>query len=74
MVAVEDPFAGLGTRVELVSTDKYFRDVSIALYAKEEAEGWRFLVRSFARYDGLQARIGYIIKAMGTLGGMAVAE
>jgi hypothetical protein len=73
MVAVEDPFAGLGTRVELVSTDKYFRDVSIALYAKEEAEGWRFLVRSFARYDGLQARIGYIIKAMGTLGGMAVA-
>jgi hypothetical protein len=73
MVALEEPFAGLGTRLELVSTDRYFRDVSIALHAREEAEGWRFLVRGFSRYEGIQGRVGYIVNAMGSLGGMAVA-
>ena len=71
---MEDPFSGLGTRVELVSTDKYFRDVSIALYAQETDDGWQFLVRSFAGYDGLKARIAYILDAMTTLGGMQPAE
>ncbi len=73
MVNIEDPFAGLGTRVELVSTDKYFRDVSIALYALQEADGWRFLVQSFAAYDGIKARLAFIRDAMQTLGGMAPA-
>jgi hypothetical protein len=72
---VVDPFADLGTRIELVSTDKYFRDVSIALYAREDEtqeqnSGWCFRVRSFANYDGLGDRIGYILDAMMTLGGM----
>jgi len=68
---VVDPFADLGTRIELVSTDKHFRDVSIALYAREDAVGWCFRVRSFAGYDGLGERIAYILDAMMTLGGMA---
>ncbi|MDA1099714.1 MAG: hypothetical protein O2967_12095 [Proteobacteria bacterium] len=68
-----DPFAGLGKRVELVSTDKYFRDISIGLYAREDAGGWIFRVRSFARYDGLDDRIGFIVGAMQTLGGMQQA-
>ena len=70
---MEDPFAGLGMRVELVSTDKYFRDVSIALYAQENADGWCFLVRSFSSYDGIKARIGFILDGMKTLGGMETA-
>jgi hypothetical protein len=71
MALREDPFAGLGTRIELVSTDRYFRDVSIALYVQDDGQGGsRFLVRSFARYDGLDARIAYILDAMITLGGM----
>ncbi len=65
-----DPFADLGTRIELVSTDKYFRDVSIGLYAREDDAGWAFRVRSFASYDGLDERIAYILAAMMTLGGM----
>lgn len=68
-----DPFADLGTRIELVSTDKYFRDVSIGLYAREDDAGWCFRVRSFASYDGLADRIGYIVSAMCTLGGMEPA-
>ena len=68
-----DPFAGLGNRIELVSTDRYFRDVSIALYAQDTGETgteYRFLVRSFARYDGIDDRISYILDAMTTQGGM----
>jgi hypothetical protein len=67
---VVDPFANLGTRVELVSTDKYFHDVSIALYAREDAAGWNYRVRSFAGHDGLANRIGFILDAMQILGGM----
>ncbi len=65
-----DPFANLGTRVELVSTDKYFHDVSIGLYAREDATGWNYRVRSFAGHDGLADRIGFILDAMQILGGM----
>ena len=69
-----DPFAGLGRRIELVSTDRYFRDVSIALYVQDDGQdGSRFLVRSFANYDGIKGRIAYILDAMITLGGMARA-
>ncbi|MDP6832243.1 MAG: hypothetical protein QF512_14900 [Alphaproteobacteria bacterium] len=68
-----DPFADLGTRIELVSTDKYFRDVSIGLYAREAEDGWCFRIRSFASYDGLAERIGFIVDAMRTLGGMELA-
>ncbi len=70
---MEDPFAGLGMRVELVSTDKYFRDVSIALYAQEKTDSWSFLVRSFSSYDGIKARIAFILDGMKTLGGMETA-
>ncbi|MFP6706886.1 MAG: hypothetical protein VCE75_12815 [Alphaproteobacteria bacterium] len=69
-----DPFAGLGRRIELVSTDRYFRDVSIALYVQDDGQdGSQFLVRSFANYDGIKGRIAYILDAMITLGGMARA-
>ena len=51
---MKDPFAGLGMRVELVSTDKYFRDISIALYAQQNENEWDFLVRSFATHDGVR--------------------
>ena len=71
---VADPFADLGKRVELVSTDRYFRDVSIGLYAREEAGNWSFKVRSFAGYDGIKDRIAYIVAALQTLGGMERTE
>ena len=45
-----DPFADLGVRVELVSTDKYFRDVSIGLYATESDGIWCYRIRSFAKW------------------------
>jgi hypothetical protein len=59
-------------RIELVSTDRYFRDVSIALYTQDDGQGGsQFLVRSFADYDGIKGRIAYILDAMIILGGMA---
>ena len=71
---MEDPFAGLGSRIELVSTDKHFHDVTIALYAKEAEDGWRFRVRSFAKKDGIADRIAYGVDAMAALGGMERTE
>ncbi|MBT6589954.1 MAG: hypothetical protein HOO02_13700 [Rhodospirillaceae bacterium] len=65
-----DPFADLGVRVELVSTDKYFRDVSIGLYATESDGIWCYRIRSFAKYDGIADRITYLLDAMVKLGGM----
>ncbi|MDP6345597.1 MAG: hypothetical protein QF578_11415 [Alphaproteobacteria bacterium] len=60
----------IGTRVELVSSDKYFRDISIGLYARETAGGWLYRVHSYAGYDGAAARLDSIVMAMKTLGGM----
>jgi hypothetical protein len=71
---VADPFADLGRRIELVSTDRYFRDISIGLYAREDAGGCSFRVRSFAVHDGVADRIGFIVNAMQTLGGMLPGE
>ena len=67
---MKDPFAGLGMRGELVSTDKYFRDISIALYAQQKDDGGNFLVRSFATHDGVKPRIEFIVDTMQSLGGM----
>jgi hypothetical protein len=69
-----DPFEGLGVRVELVSTDKHFRDVSIGLYATENAGVWSYRIRSFAKYDGIADRIAYLLAGMQTLGGMVPGE
>ncbi len=69
-----DPFADLGQRIELVSTDRYFREVSIGLYAREDSEGWIFRARCFASHDGLADRLGFIVGAMETLGGMQRTE
>ena len=69
-----DPFADLGKRIELVSTDRYFRDISIGLYAREDAGVWTFRVRSFAGHDGVADRIGFVAGAMQTLGGMQRVE
>jgi len=67
---MKDPFAGLGMRVELVSTDKYFRNISIALYAQKNENEWNFIVRSFSTHDGVRSRIEVVVAAMQILGGM----
>jgi hypothetical protein len=60
----------LGSRIELLPEDRHFRDISIALHVREDERGQRFLVHSYASYDGTEARIAYISDELRRLGGL----
>ena len=63
--------ADLGRRIELVSMDPHFHDISIGLYRRPSAEGGsEFLVHTYAGLEGAAERIGFVAQAMRTLGGM----
>ena len=67
--------ADLGSRIELVSMDPHFHDISIALYQRPSpAGGPEFLVHTYAGRDGAAERIGFVAQAMRTLGGMEPAS
>ena len=66
--------AELGRRIELVSMDPHFHDISISLYQRPSAgSGPEFLVHSYTGRDGAAERIGFVARAMRTLGGMEAA-
>ena len=70
MAHVED----LGRRIELVSMDPHFHDVTIGLYRRPSRAGEpEFLVHTYAGRDGAAQRIGFVAQAMRTLGGMEIA-
>jgi hypothetical protein len=62
--------ANLGRRIELVSMDSHFHDISIALYRQETEEGPLFLVHSYSIKEGTRQRIEFIAGAMAILGGL----
>ena len=65
--------AQLGSRIELVSMDKHFHDITLGLYENPATDGVpEYLVHSYAGKDGTAARVQYIVQAMQVLGGMAV--
>lgn len=67
MAAIRD----LGRRIELVSMDPHFHDISIGLYERPDAAGVpEFLVHSYSGRDGAAARIAAVAAAMRVLGGM----
>jgi hypothetical protein len=62
--------ADLGRRIELVSMDLHFHDISIALYLQEAGEGPVFLVHSYSVKEGTRQRIEFVVRAMTVLGGL----
>ena len=65
----------IGKRVELVSMDPHFHDISLALYARPLADGGlAFRVHTYNGRDGAAARTARVAAAMATLGGMAGAD
>lgn len=62
--------ADIGTRIELVSMDPHFQDISIALYQQEADGTSRFLVQTYSQKDGASSRVDFIVEAMATLGGV----
>ncbi len=64
----------LGERMELVSMDPHFHDISISLY-RSSGEGGAsgFLAHSYSAKEGAEERLGFVMRAMAVMGGMGPA-
>jgi hypothetical protein len=60
----------LGVRVELVSMDPHFHDVSVGLYRRETGQGPVGLVHSYSSKPGIEERLAAVATAMVVLGGL----
>jgi hypothetical protein len=63
--------ADLGRRAELVSMDRHFQDITIALYRARGA-AMSAVIHSYSTKAGTQERLGWLAEAMAILGGMRV--
>jgi hypothetical protein len=59
----------IGSRIELISMDPHFLEISIGLY-RQGGETPRFLVHSYSSKEGVADRLSFIRQAMVVLGGM----
>ncbi|MDP7397515.1 MAG: hypothetical protein QF541_11645 [Lentisphaeria bacterium] len=64
----------IGIRIELVSMDRHFHDISLGLYRLDGADGAEFLVHSYSRLAGVAGRLAFVAGAMKTMGGLVAAE
>ncbi len=60
----------IGTRIELVSMDPHFHDITISLYYQESARGPIYLLHTYSRLDRAGARVDSVKKRMIALGGL----
>lgn len=58
----------LDHRIELVSMDRFFEDISVALYLTDGETS--FTVHSYSTRPGVDGRLAWLANAMGVLGGM----
>ena len=64
----------LGERLELVSMDPHFHDISISLYrCSGEGGASGFLAHSYSGKGGAAERLGFVMRAMAAMGGMGPA-
>ena len=64
----------LGERVELVSMDPHFHDISISLYRSTgEGGASAFLAHSYSGKEGVAERLAFVMRAMAVMGGMEPA-
>ena len=64
----------LGERLELVSMDPHFHDISISLYRRSgEGGASGFLAHSYSGKEGAAERLGFVMRAMAAMGGMGPA-
>ena len=63
--------AEIGSRIELVSMDKHFHDITLGLYEQVAEDGVsEYLVHSYAQIDGAAGRIQFVMRAMQVMGGI----
>ncbi len=64
----------IGRRIELVSMDPHFHEISIALYRQQHDDGPQLLVHTYSHIEGAPERIHFVAGAMAALGGMERIE
>jgi hypothetical protein len=60
----------LGRRVDLVSMDPHFRDITIGLYERYRDGVPEYLVHSYSGFEGVRQRLDFLVQAMATLGAL----
>lgn len=60
----------LGRRIELVSMDPHFYDVSVSLYRKNHCPGLEVIIHSYSHKESINERLKFIAQTMGIIGGM----
>jgi hypothetical protein len=60
----------LGTRIELLSMDPHFHDISIALYRQAGPGGPIYTINTYSQRPGASDRIAWLLRAMVVLGGL----
>lgn len=63
----------LGLRVDLLSMDPHFHDISIAIHRSEDRKSTSYLLNSYSMRDGTYDRLLLLAHAMRSLGGMRTA-
>ena len=64
----------LGKRVELLSMDPKFHDITLALYQQEHDGQARYLVHSYSSIDGAADRVKFVNDALVAIGGLTEAD
>ena len=63
----------LGHRVDLLSMDPHFYDISISIYRTDGDDGTHYLLHSYSKRQGVHDRLEILGSAMQTMGGMVTA-
>ena len=60
----------LGRRIELLSMDPHFHDISIAVYRTDDSDGASYLLHSYSKREGARDRLAFLAAVMQATGGM----
>jgi hypothetical protein len=62
----------LGSRIELLSMDPHFQDITIGLYQRSRGGAPEYLVHSYSGVMGTRERLDFLIQAMAALGDLVL--
>jgi hypothetical protein len=60
----------LGRRIELVSMDPHFRDITIGLYERRREGQPEYRAHSYSGFEGTRERVDFVMRALEILGGL----
>jgi hypothetical protein len=64
----------LGGRIELVSMDPHFHNITIGLYEQQRGGTLEYVVHSYSGVPGTRERLDFIVRAMQVLGGLELVD